>query len=405
MIRHNRNVSESWQRLPWRQFRRNLFRLQKRVYKAVRVGDLRKAKSLQKLILKSTSAQLLAIRQVLQPNSLTQVLSPTIRQRVWQWVTKYALQPAHETNFHLNSYGWKWGFCPQDAQRMLQVYLSEIPGHQTRVIKIDLGKSLEKINPREIWKRLIAPVEIKQGILRCVKTGIRSQCVSVENPELITSLLANIVLRGIEDIGQLVWYGREIVIILQPEDHPQTVLDTIRHFLAKGGIELATEETKLIAATDGFDFITWHFQVQKNGKLRCVPGLKDFQTFRQKVKHIVNNSNYGATIKAQKLSLIVGEWRNYHRHCNMSGARFSLYHIKYRAFQVFNRETKQNRQISKQLINKAFPRVSSSQNSSRIGEEQNFTLSHTPGKSYSHEHRKLGAVNVARPDLNERCEG
>jgi retron-type reverse transcriptase len=69
MIRHRDNSSESWKTLPWKKFRRNLFRLQKRVYKAVQVGDKRKAKSLQKLILKSTAARLLAIRQVSQLNA------------------------------------------------------------------------------------------------------------------------------------------------------------------------------------------------------------------------------------------------------------------------------------------------------------------------------------------------
>ncbi|MDD1434650.1 reverse transcriptase N-terminal domain-containing protein, partial [Dolichospermum sp. ST_sed6] len=69
MIRHRDNSSESWKTLPWKKSRRNLFRLQKRVYKAVQVGDKRKAKSLQKLILKSTSARLLAIRQVTQLNA------------------------------------------------------------------------------------------------------------------------------------------------------------------------------------------------------------------------------------------------------------------------------------------------------------------------------------------------
>ncbi|MBD2238311.1 reverse transcriptase N-terminal domain-containing protein [Aulosira sp. FACHB-113] len=69
MIRHSNNASESWNNLPWKQFRLNLFRLQKRVYKAVLVGDKRKAKSLQRLILKSTSAILLAIRQVTQLNA------------------------------------------------------------------------------------------------------------------------------------------------------------------------------------------------------------------------------------------------------------------------------------------------------------------------------------------------
>ena len=69
MIRHMENHSESWKTLPWKQFRRNLFRLQKRVFKAVQVGDRRKAKSLQKLILKSLAARLLAIRQVTQLNA------------------------------------------------------------------------------------------------------------------------------------------------------------------------------------------------------------------------------------------------------------------------------------------------------------------------------------------------
>ncbi|MHC5918239.1 MAG: reverse transcriptase N-terminal domain-containing protein, partial [Nostoc sp.] len=62
-------TSESWRALPWKKFRRNLFRLQKRVYKAVQVGDKRKARLLQKLILKSTSARFLAIRLVSQLNA------------------------------------------------------------------------------------------------------------------------------------------------------------------------------------------------------------------------------------------------------------------------------------------------------------------------------------------------
>jgi RNA-directed DNA polymerase len=53
MISRGLNTSESWRTLPWKKFRRNLFCLQRRVYQAVQVGDKRKARSLQKLILKS----------------------------------------------------------------------------------------------------------------------------------------------------------------------------------------------------------------------------------------------------------------------------------------------------------------------------------------------------------------
>jgi RNA-directed DNA polymerase len=90
--------------------------------------------------------------------------------------------------------------------------------------------------------------------------------------------------------------------------------------------------------------------------------VENYKTFRKKVKAIVNNSNYGATVKAQKLSAVVRGWRNYHRYCKMDGSRNSLWHMNNRAFKVFNQETKQNRYTSRKLIEQAFPKVSYSEN-------------------------------------------
>ncbi|MDD1456932.1 HNH endonuclease, partial [Dolichospermum sp. ST_sed7] len=59
---------------------------------------------------------------------------------------------------------------------------------------------------------------------------------------------------------------------------------------------------------------------------------------------------------------VVRGWRNYHRFCKMDGSRNSLYHIQHRAFRVFNKETKQNRYTSKQLLDKAFSSVPYSEN-------------------------------------------
>jgi RNA-directed DNA polymerase len=69
MVRHSDYASELWKTLPWIEFHKVLFRLQKRVYKAVQAGDKQKAESLQKLILKSKAARMLAIRQVTQLNA------------------------------------------------------------------------------------------------------------------------------------------------------------------------------------------------------------------------------------------------------------------------------------------------------------------------------------------------
>ena len=148
MIRHSHETSESWRNLNWKKFRKDLFRLQCRVFKAIREGNKRKALSLQKLILKSSSARFLAIRQVSQLNAgkktagidgkksltfeerfeleellkvssndwkhkklrsipipkkdgSTRILKiPTIADRAWQCLAKYAIEPAHEALFH-----------------------------------------------------------------------------------------------------------------------------------------------------------------------------------------------------------------------------------------------------------------------------------------------------------------
>ncbi|WP_365975515.1 reverse transcriptase N-terminal domain-containing protein [Moorena sp. SIO4G3] len=163
--------SDLWKSQKWKKLRQNLFRLQKRVYKAVQAGDLKKARSLQKLILKSRSAQLLAVRQVTQLNKgkktagidglsslnyrermeLVEALNhhghdwhhsglreipipkkngkvrmlkiPTIADRAWQCLVKLALEPAHEATFSKDSYGFRTGRCAQDVQRRLYNHL------------------------------------------------------------------------------------------------------------------------------------------------------------------------------------------------------------------------------------------------------------------------------------------
>lgn len=148
MVRHSADTNELWKRLPWKKFERNLFRLQNRIYRATKDGDFRKIRSLLKLVMKSTSAIMLALRQVTQLNkgrktagidgkkalnfkqrlslywklksealnwkhqglrsipipkkdgSLRMLKIPTINDRAWQCLVKFALDPAHEATFH-----------------------------------------------------------------------------------------------------------------------------------------------------------------------------------------------------------------------------------------------------------------------------------------------------------------
>ena len=114
-------------------------------------------------------------------------------------------------------------------------------------------------------------------------------------------------------VSKCVRYADDMVYFLKPEDDAVQILDDIKEFLARRGMEISERKTKITAATDGFDFLGWHFLVQKNGKFRSRPSVDNFKAFRKKVKDIVNSSNYGAIDKAKKLAPIVRGWRNYHR--------------------------------------------------------------------------------------------
>jgi RNA-directed DNA polymerase len=426
MIGHSLTASESWRSLPWKRFQKTLFRLQKRVYKAVQVGDKRKARSLQKLILKSQAARLLAIRQVTQLNAgkktagidgkkslnfeerfalslelksnittwkhqglreipipkkdgTTRMLKvPTIGDRAWQCLAKFGLEPAHEATFHARSYGFRTGRSAHDAQQYLFNNLrSSCNGKDKRVIELDIEKCFDRINHSAIMDNLIAPAGLKLGIFRCLKAGVNVGFPDQGTPQggVVSPLLANIALNGIESIhsyrrpykgivypsGELVEpsirYADDMVIILRPEDDAEVILKRISEFLAERGMKVSERKTKITATTDGFDFLGWHFKVQKNGKFRSTPSADNHGTFLKKIKHIINNSNYGATVKAEKLAPVVRGWRNYHKFCKMDGSRNSLHFIMKRAYTVFNKETKQNRYSCKSLLDKAFPAV------------------------------------------------
>jgi RNA-directed DNA polymerase len=405
--------SELWKNLPWKKFRKNLFRLQCRVWKAIRVGDRKRANNLQKLILKSRSARLLAIRQVTQLNQgkktagvdgkaslnykqrleLDNLLKeqvhtwthnklreisipkkdgtqrilkvPTIADRAWQCIIKYILEPAHEAIFHPRSYGFRPSRSAHDAQQYLFDNLrSKSHGKDKIILEMDIEKCFDRINHKHLMSQVIAPQKAKLGLWKCLKVGVNPEFPEQGTPQggVCSPLLANIALNGIEAIHKSVRYADDMVFIFKKSDDQAKVFDEIIEFLRVRGLNIKKAKTRFVSATAGFNFLGWQFKVQNNGKFRCTPSEENYLAFRKKVKSIVNNSNYGASLKAQKLAPLVRGWRYYHRYCKMDGSRFSLWFTRLRAWKVFNKEAKLNRYQTDALIVKAFPAVAYSEN-------------------------------------------
>ena len=267
--------SELWKKLPWKKFRKNLFRLQCRLWKAVRVGDRKRANNLQKLILKSRSARLLAIRQVTQLNkgkktagvdgkaSLTfkerfdldnllklqvntwkhsklreipipkkdgtsRILKvPTISDRAWQCIIKYAIEPAHEAIFHERSYGFRPGRSAHDAQKYLFDNLrSKSNGKDKIILEMDIEKCFDRISHNHLMSQIIAPKSAKLGLWKCLKTGVNPEFPSQGTPQggTCSPLLANIALHGIETIHKSVRYADDMLFIFKKGDIKQKSL-------------------------------------------------------------------------------------------------------------------------------------------------------------------------------------
>ena len=128
--------------------------------------------------------------------------------------------------------------------------------------------------------------------------GVNPQFPEQGTPQggVVSPLLANIALNGIETLGQSVRYADDMVIILKPKENAEEILAKIEQFLAERGMNVSQRKTKVTASTDGFDFLGWNFFVQRqNEKFRCVPSVENFKAFRGKVKKIINSSNLDST--------------------------------------------------------------------------------------------------------------
>lgn len=238
-----------WNTLPWKIIRKKVFKLQKRIYQASKVNNHTLIHSLQKLLITSKYAKLLAVRQVTQVNkgkhtpgidgvkSLTEKQRikmaanltlpvkaqptrriwiekpnnpdekrplgiPTIKNRCQQALLKMALEPEWEARFEPNSYGFRPARSTHDAIEAIYKMIKSKPKY---VLDADISKCFDKINHKALLSKLNTTPEIRRAIKAFLNAGVidgNALFPTIEGTpqgSIISPLLANIALHGLEN--------------------------------------------------------------------------------------------------------------------------------------------------------------------------------------------------------------
>ncbi len=208
MSKASLKTTKEWRKLPWAKIHRKIFKLQKRIFRAVKSGQKAKARKIQKLLLKSYYAKLLAVRRVTQDNQgkktagvdgikviydyqriqLAQQLEikgykskallrvwipkpgrdekrplgiPTIQDRAMQALVKSALEPYWEAQFEGTSYGFRPGRSTHDAIDRIYLTINKLDKY---VLDADITKCFDKIYHDYLLSKLECPSNIKHLI-------------------------------------------------------------------------------------------------------------------------------------------------------------------------------------------------------------------------------------------------
>ncbi len=235
-----------WTAVPWKKVQRTVFKLQTRIYRASRRGDVQAVHKLQRLLVQSRAAKLLAVRRVTQDNrgkrtagvdgvkSLTppqrlRLASslalpttasplrrvripkpgsdeqrplgiPTLRDRAAQALLTLVLEPEWEARFEPHSYGFRPGRSAHDA---IEAIANAVKRAQY-VLDADIAKCFDRINHAALLQRLQTTPTFRRAVRAWLQAGVLDgptlfpTTAGTPQGGVVSPLLANIALHGLE---------------------------------------------------------------------------------------------------------------------------------------------------------------------------------------------------------------
>ena len=259
---------------------------------------------------------------------------PTVRDRVVQGAIRHVLEPIFEREFATHSYGFRPGRGCKDALRRVDALLKQ--GY-VYVVDADLKSYFDTIPHDRLLNRLrerLADQRLLTLIASFLKAGIFDGLDEWE-PEagapqgaVLSPLLSNIYLNPLDHQlaaqgFEMVRYADDFVILCRSQAEAEQALALVRQWCAAEGLQLHPTKTHIVdVRQEGFDFLGYHFQVTRRGRLTRWPRKKSLQklkdTLRAKTKR--TNGHSLLTVLADVNRTLVGWFGYFHHSCRSTFA-------------------------------------------------------------------------------------
>jgi RNA-directed DNA polymerase len=228
---------------------------------------------------------------------------PTVRDRVVQGAVRHVLEPIFEREFAEHSYGFRPGRGCKDALRRVDDLLKR--GY-SYVVDADLKSYFDTIPHERLLNRLrerIADQRVLGLVQAFLKAGILDGLQEWE-PEtgapqgaVLSPLLSNIYLNPLDHqmAAQgfaMVRYADDFVILCRSQTEAEQALTLIRQWCSAEGLTLHPTKTRIVDVRHtGFDFLGYHFQTTRQGRLTRWPRTKSMQKFKDTIRAATRRKN------------------------------------------------------------------------------------------------------------------
>ncbi len=264
---------------------------------------------------------------------------PSVVDRCQQARVKNALEPSWEARFEGASYGFRPGRGCHDA--IVRIYtLAHGDARRKWVVDADVEGAFDNIS-HDYLLATIGSFPARELIRQWLKAGYVDRGVFHDTPtgtgqgSVISPLLANIALHGLEEaLGVtydnaghtrrskrvLVRYADDWVVFCDTKEDGEAVIDILTDWLARRGLRLSTEKTRIVHLTDGFDFLGFNVRLYPAAHARSgykpliKPSRESVRKMREKLREEwahVRGHNIDAVIG--RLNPLIRGWANYFR--------------------------------------------------------------------------------------------